>query len=230
MRRIWVGLSFGMEFMDLPSGNDLCKLDVANAVPTDPNHMYCTALNGADFPARSPAGFVQNQMLVPGQSGQSTGGLQRANARLMLTADYAVTRNLLLGARIGLVLFTYPGQAAAIDGRTSPYGQLHLEGRVTWVFGANPLGSEGVAPFVFAGGGISHFDANTSSNVMLNDGTTGPVDIWKTDGPGFATAGIGIRWAPLERIAIMAAARGNLAFGNGTVVTFGPEISAAYGF
>jgi hypothetical protein len=229
-RHWWIGAAFGIEFTFLPSGNDLCHLDQATAVPTDPNHMYCTALNGADFPSRDMAGYQLNGMIVPGEAGQSGGGLQRANARIMLSADYAVTRNLLLGARVGYVLFAYDGQAAVADGRTSPYGRLHAEARATWVFGENPLGSPGLAPMVFAGGGISHFDANTSSSVTLNNGMTGGVNIWKVDGPWFGMAGGGIRWAPIAQVGVTLAARANLAFGNGPMWTFGPELGVAYGF
>ncbi len=234
--RLWLGAAFGMDFMLLPSGNDVCRLNPAlmgpdAAMPTDPNAMYCTSRDGTDFPPRSyPTGYNINGELVPGQAGGSNGGLQHADARLMFSADYAVTRNLLLGARVGLLFFTYPGQAAVYDGRASPYGRLHLEGRATWVFGENPLGTEGVAPLVFAGGGISEFDASTSSTVALTDGTTRGVDIWKTDGPGFVTAGGGVWWTLVQRFALTLAARMNLAFGNGAVWTFGPEVGLAYGF
>jgi hypothetical protein len=216
--------------MLLPSGSDLCHLDQASAEPVDANHMYCTTLDGADFPPRNNTGQTQNTILVPGEAGQSTGGLQRANARLMLSADYAVTRNLLLGARVGYVLFAYDGQAAAADARTSRYGRLHLEARGTWVFGENPFGSPSVAPLVFAGAGISHFDANTSSSVTLTTGASAAVNIWKTDGPWFGTAGAGVRWAPIAELGLTLAARANLAFGNGAVWTFGPEVGVAYGF
>lgn len=238
-RRFWLGASFGIEFMELPTGTDLCHVDAVTADPDDPNHMYCTALNGADFPPRTQTGMVLNNPgpntgYVPGEWGQSNGGLQRANARILVTADYAVTKNLLLGARGGMVFFTYPGQAAVVNGRTSPYGMLHLEARATWVFGENPFGSDGFAPLVFFGGGISQFDASTTSSVtVMQAGTapvTGGVDIWKTAGPGFVTAGGGVRWAPIAEFGVTLAARANLAWGNGTVVTFGPEVGVAYGF
>jgi hypothetical protein len=228
-RRLWIGAAFGMEFMLLPSGNDICHLDQVTAVPTDPNHMYCTA-NGADFPSRDLNGMNLNQMFAAGGAGESNGGLASANARIMLSGDYALTKNLLIGARVGVVLFTYPGQAAVIEHRTSPYGMLHLEARGTWVFGENPLGSAGLAPMAFVGGGISQFDANTPASVALTNGSTGNVLIWKTDGPGFATAGGGVRWAPIPQLGVNVAARVNLAFGNGEVWTFGPEVGVAYGF
>jgi hypothetical protein len=234
IRRFWLGAAFGIEFMVMPSGTDLCHVDAVTADPDDPNHMYCTALNGTDFPPRTPAGMVQNNNgYVQGEWGQSNGGLQRANARIMLTADYAITNNLLLGARGGIVLFTYPGEAAIVNGRTSSYGMLHLEARATWVFGENPFGTDGFAPLIFAGGGISQFDASTASSVtVMSGGTplTGGVNIWKTDGPGFVTAGGGVRWAPVAEVGVTLAARGNVAFGNGPVVTFGPEVAVAYGF
>jgi hypothetical protein len=238
-RRIWVGAAFGLEFMLMPPGNDVCHLDTVTAEPDDTNHLYCTTPNGADFPTRDPIGYVQNGQLVPGQAGQSSGSIQPL-ARLMATFDFAVTRNLLLGARAGAVVLTpiYPGQAAIIDGRASSFGRLHLEARATWVFGDNPLGDKGFAPLAFVGGGISRFDAHVSSTATINTAPagmppvtyTGGVNIWKTDGPGFVTGGVGVRWAPIEPLAFTLAARANMAFGNGEFLTFGPELAAAYGF
>jgi hypothetical protein len=235
-RKIWIGLAFGMDFALMPSGTDLCHINPAlypapNAgQPTDPNHLYCTASDGADFPSRDSNGVAQNNTEVPGQAGNSAGGLQPGNARLLVSFDYVLSKNLLLGARAGVVFFTYPGQAAVADGRASPFDRLHLELRGTWLFGDNPLAVNVIAPLAFFGGGISNFSVSTSSTVTLNNGLTGPVNIWKTDGPGFVTAGGGVRWAPIEQVALTAAVRANLAFGNDIMWAFGPEIGAAYGF
>jgi hypothetical protein len=234
-KRIWIGATFGLEVMVMPSGTDLCIINPSvsgpgSAQPGDPNHLYCTADNGADFPPRTPAGYTQNMEIIPGQGGTSNGGVALANTRLLVSADYAITDNILIGARAGIVFNTYPGQAAVNDGRTSSLGPLHLEVRGTYLFGDEPLAKLGIAPMAFGGAGISQFDASVGSTVSLTTGETGAVNIWKTNGPGFVTAGGGIRWALTDRIAATAALRVNLAFGNDFSWTFGPEIGAAYGF
>jgi hypothetical protein len=102
------------------------------------------------------------------------------------------------------------------------------------------------------GAGAAQFDGHVSSGVAYCTATqipnqpptksfpagkcqaafaTGQVNIWETSGPGFGMLGGGVRWAATENIALIGAARLNLSFGaNGLVPTFGPEITAQYGF
>lgn len=260
-KRIWVGLGAEFEFYSLPSGSDLCYEDPNSALPVNKNNMYCTTQSGGDFPFRtSPA---QNNSLCtaaqqaagvcPGDAaGNSNGGITPANLRIMASFDYAVTKNLLAGARLGVSLFVYPGQAASTDGRAFGLERLYLEGRGTWVFGDNPLADSGIHPLAMLGIGAAEFDAHTSSFVAVcpeaatnppagqcsrpsaanyQAPVTGHVNVWQTNGPFFVTLGGGVRWNVADSIALTAALRVNGSFGvNGLVPTFGPEIGAAYGF
>jgi len=148
-----------------------------------------------------------------------------------------------VGVRLGVTLFPYPGSAAVSDGRafgTRFYGEL----RGTWVFGENALGTQGFKPLVMVGAGAAQFDGHVSSGVAYCTAqplptkgpcgaafATGQVNIWETSGPGFGMLGGGLRWAATDNIALVGAARLNLSFGaNGLVPTFGPEITAQYGF
>jgi hypothetical protein len=167
----------------------------------------------------------------------------------MLAADYGVTKNILIGARVGIIFFTYPGgspnlgangsvNAAIRDGRTSSFGRFHGELRGTYLFGKDPLARSGIAPMVFAGGGISEFDAHGVDNVALYQPPpstappqVGKVNIWRTDGPGFLLLGGGARWQFGESVAATLGIRLNIAFGgSGVIPTFGPELGLQYGF
>jgi hypothetical protein len=248
----WVGVGAELEFISVPSGNDVCALDPTSALPVNSNNLYCTTQAGTDFPSRASTG--QNAALCTAAAaaaglcpadagGHSSGGIVPGDMRLMAALDYAFTANLLVGARLGVTLFPYPGSAAVSDGRafgTRFYGEL----RGTWVFGENALGTQGVKPLVMVGAGAAQFDGHVSSGVAYCTAqplpakgpcgaafATGQVNIWETSGPGFGMLGGGVRWAATDNIALIGAARVNLSFGaNGLVPTFGPEITAQYGF
>ncbi len=248
-RRIWIGVAGALDFMHMPAGQNVCHLNPpgsANvAQPSNPLDYYCTNQDGSDFPSRMDGG-AQDLALHPGTAGNVSDSIVVGNVRLMLSFDYAVTKNILLGARLGVVLFTYPGGSPAVDaqnssnaavndGRASSLGRLHLELRGTYLFGKDPL-AKGFAPMVFLGGGVSEFDAHTSDNVALypaNGGMPliGKVNIWRTDGPGFLLAGAGVRWGLSDRLGAMLGLRLNLAIGgNGAIPTVGPELGLQYGF
>jgi hypothetical protein len=254
-KRFWIGLGAEYEFYSLPSGSDLCYEDPNTALPANKNNMYCTNQDGTDFPYRKTslqnASICTQQLaamgVCPGDlGGNSSGGIKPANLRVFASFDYAVLPNLLAGARVGASLFVYPGQSAINDGRAFSLERLYLEARGTWIFGDNPLGDTSVHPLVLLGFGAAEFDAHTSSPAALCPGAVaspvapctggkgavlGTVNVWQTSGPFFFTVGAGARMAVTDSIALMAALRLNGSFGaNGLVPTFGPEVSAQYGF
>jgi hypothetical protein len=225
--RLWVGASFALDVLSMPSGTDVCALS-SSGVPTNSSNIYCTNPDGSDFPSR--ASPKQNQALVPGDSGRSSGGLVAGDLRFMLSVDYAILPNLLVGGRIGYVANSYTGSVAAKDGRAAGF-KIHGEARATYLFGDAPLGRVGFLPMVFAGAGAAEFDGHSPTLVAMN-GIAGleSVDVWKTDGPLFFMAGGGARYQLSPRVAATGALRVNLALGNGPLVTFGPEVGVAYGF
>jgi hypothetical protein len=178
--RWWVGVSAHIDFMQVPSGTDLCRLHPVGmpgapvATPANDKHFYCTDPSGADFPTRALKD--QNNQLTPLNAGQSNGGIVPGNFRIFATVDYAATGNLLLGVRLGLVLGTYQGTpkssangygpAAVHDGYA--WGQpIYGEARLTGLIGKDPLRKGGWAPMLFVGGGVSDFDAHTSGDATL---------------------------------------------------------------
>jgi hypothetical protein len=244
-RRIWIGAAVALDFVHLSAGSDVCHLNRDTALPGNSPFYYCTAQNGLDFPTRNDGGNTNNNLLHPGSSGDVNDTIVPGDLRIMLAVDYAVTSNLLLGARIGFDLFSYPGgsptvpngdsiNAAVRDARASGLGRLHLEARGTWVFKNEPFATTGIAPIAFLGGGVSQFDGHTSGTATVFYPTgpvSGKVNIWKTGGPGFFLLGGGLRWALTERVAATLALRANLAVGgSGLLPTVGPEFGAQLGF
>jgi hypothetical protein len=229
--RIWVGASLSIDFLAVPSGNDLCRLNPTTALPANSGNFYCTYPSGNDFPARTPQGAIDNGNLVPGQAGHTDGGLGVGDVRVMLAADYAVLPNVLVGIRFGWVFNAYTGKAAVTDGRAfSP--PLHVEARATYIYGRQPLHNPGFAPMGFAGLGISEFDWHTTSIVAFkNVALQEPVTVWYTDAPFFVVVGAGMRYQFSPRAAFTGAVRLNLAIGgNGVLPTLGPEVGVSYGF
>ncbi len=236
--RLWLGGAATIDLMTLPSGDNLCHLDPRTAAPGNTANVYCVTGDGADFPLRNDGG-AQNAALIPGRAGHSGGDVVSGGARLMLALDVAVNANWLTGVRVGAVFGEYPAQAAVREG-FAPGVSYHLEGRVSWVMGDHPLQRGGIAPVFFVGGGVSEFDEHASSAVTVKAyrdprGTSHPaqtqaVDLWVTNGPAFAVVGVGLRYAPVRRVAITAALRGAESFGkNGLIPTVGPELTVQYG-
>ncbi len=226
--RWWVGASFSADWTLMPRALDVCRLG-SDAKPMSSSGYTCTA-GGSDYPTRTSDD--QNSRLVDGKSGGIAGtGLGFGSMRVMVSGDYAVTGNLLLGARLGYVFNRHESKAAF----SFP---VHLEARVTWLFGKAPLFSSGFAPYIFISGGASEFvgkvpggnihsterDPNGGGSILR------PIDIWAVGGPGFVSAGGGVRWAPTARIACTLGPKVTLPFGYGSWLVLSPEIGLQYGF
>ena len=152
--------------------------------------------------------------------------------RVMLSVDYALNANMLVGARLGITVFKYPGEAAYSDGRawSLASSRLYLDARFTYLFGENAL-TKVVAPIIFGGLGAASFDSHTDSGVTLSNAQSGTVSLWQTNGPFFFLLGGGIRASLSENLGATLAVRMNGSFGaNGFIPTFGPEVGLAYGF
>ena len=227
---MWIGAAATVDFQSLPQGVDLCRLDPNTALPANSANIYCTNRDGSDFPYRTlPSGPTQINLLQPGSAGQSNGGVHRGDVRLALSFDYALTANVLLGARVGVTLFKYQGQAAYTDGRAWSFAssRLYADARATFLLGDRAI-TKTVAPMGFAGLGAASFDTSTSAGVALSNGTStgqsGTVNLWQTNGPFFLLLGLGIHVAMGDRVSGTLAVRGNGSFGaNGFIPTVGPR-------
>jgi hypothetical protein len=267
-KKIWVGVAGSLDLSFLSSSQNVCELYLpasiggvtvpsqmtapsapptslgSSGTPTNTKGYQCTQ-NGADFPSRvnpaEAANIVHNNVDSVG------GGMVPGNIRLLASFDYAFTTNMMIGARVGYVLRTYPGTEAA------HFPPIHAEARYSYVFGDDPIGKAGFHPFVFTGGGVSEFDASVSVAVFEtprtstakgwpgvitnpNCTTTGSfcgdtVSAWQTNGPVFLEVGGGARWEVTPGVAALLDLKLVGAIGsNGFAVIPTPEAGLQFGF
>ena len=171
-------------------------------------------------------------------TGSVSGGVAVGTAHWLITADYAGTGNFLFGVRAGYISGTYPGPDI-----TGP--PIHLETRVTYVFGRDPLWTAGVAPYVMLAGGIAETAGNvgvvvagpeSSWNggvVQLGTGS-GPVSAkaWEVDAGFFASVGAGVRLPVTPNTQVLLGARFNATLDpfRPAVLSVSPDLAWAYGF
>jgi hypothetical protein len=238
--RWWVGGFFSFDMVLVPGGDDVCALgkkaaagqppNEREALPlNDPPGYYCTNKNdGSDFPNRQTVD--ENNSIQLGRSDKVSGGLAAGNIRAGLSIDYALTANLLLGARLGVFFVnTYTGKAGSDDGKTLPF-PFHAELRATYLLGKDALAKPGLAPMVFGGLGVSEWDAKVPVTVVFTNGQSREVDAWKMAGPFFIGLGGGLRYAFSPKAALLGGVHVNFAIGSGFVPLLGPELGMQFGF
>lgn len=252
-RRFWLGLDVSLDVDLLPFASNACVLNAA-AQPTNGAGYYCTNSAGSNYPARpidpgvkgSPL-VLQNAALVQNRDDTVHGGISPGNLRIMVSFDYALNDNLMVGVRAGYGLLSYPGTAAGNDGKGFP--PIHLEARATYVFGKSAIARAGIAPMAFVGGGAAEFSSKVGVPVLECDGSTGApaaavgsecplgamataksVNAWKIAGPAFVAAGGGIRYAFSPRVVGLLDMKLTTTFGNGFLFVVTPELGFQMGF
>ena len=154
-----------------------------------------------------------------------------ANFRVWLSGDFALSSNVMIGARLGLVFRTFPGKEPPNDGKTL-LAPFHVEARFTYLIGKSALDKK-LAPYVFGAFGASEWDAAVEVPVT-ETGTPGSktVQAWAIGGPAFVALGGGIRYATSPRVAILfSPVKANVAFGNGSILpSLQPEAGLQAGF
>lgn len=249
LHRWWLGVSFQADIYFMPQADQICKLAERNA--GTPNEQVNPTLpqNKAGYNCvdpRSNANFPGTQrlpvggMMPPGNfvndefnAHSVTGGPILGNLRIMASLDYALNANMMLGARLGYVLFTDP--ATGSPGAAFP--PIHLEARFTYLFGRDALTSSTVAPLVFAGLGLGEFDAYIPVTVdplpPPNGPGGGPVaeNAWLTAGPFFFALGAGVRVRFSDRVAGTAALKFEEPVGGtaGSLPGIAPEVGLQFG-
>jgi hypothetical protein len=218
--RFWIGIAGSVDFMTLPSKNEVCI--------APQSQYFCTTPGGDDYPS---SGSGANQ-LVAGRAGAAQGQISPGTAHVLIVADYAATPNVLIGARLGWVANSYPGSSAKTIG-----APLHVELRGTYVFGDEPLTKTGLAAYTFFGAGVARWDSSQTVNVgeKSPDGRVVPgdraVQAWLVAGPAFASIGGGARYQFSQRVAahagiVLTAA----AFPSTFDFVAAPEMQLQYGF
>jgi hypothetical protein len=233
--RFWIGIEGTLDYTFVPSVEDACKL-TDQAVPKNDQNYYCVDSGGNDYPTRDPkTGKAANDAIVTSAnrgSDKVAGGGALGNIRLLIAADYALTGNMLLGARLGIVLNTYPGEAAGQDGKRFS-APIHVEGRFTYVLGKDPIFKKGLAPYFFGAAGVA--PRETKIGVQTIEAVNGTpvkhsVDAWNIAGPGFVALGGGLRYAVKPNFALALGLRMDLSFMNAFAPSLGPELMGQVGF
>jgi hypothetical protein len=234
--RVWIGVAGALDYTFVPSSDDVCKLRKPEATPINDQNYYCVKKDGTDYPSRSPSNAAENDSIVLSKdrgSDKVTGGGALGNIRVMFALDYAMTPNVLVGGRLGLVLNNYPGKEAEVDGKRFAV-PVHLELRASYVFGKDALYKKGLAPYLFGAAGISQFETRIPVQVIeMRPGVAAEkkdVDAWHIAGPAFVAVGGGGRYAVSSRFAVTFGLRGNFAFLNAFAPSIGPELAAQLGF
>jgi hypothetical protein len=205
IKRLWFGASAEMDGMSLPSesNNNVCFLD---------RGYYCTNVDGSELSPTTP-GFLSTD-----------GGFGIKNGRILISGDYAITDNWMVGARAGFVAQRYPGSKA--PHQSFAMGHAHFELRGMYAFGDRAL-AEGVAPYAMLAIGAAQFDAKED----LQNPNQPTRQAWKVYGPLFTSFGFGVRWAISSEVGVMATpAKLTFVFPYETTIAWSPELGVQFGF
>jgi hypothetical protein len=231
--RVWVGVSLQLDLFLLPGAQDVCKLNATGTGPlpdNGPGYACVDPSNGANFPGRNAAGGKINGMIAPSAgpptSDEVSGGFRPGNLRILASLDYAFTQNLMLGLRAGYELFTDPGSSPG-----AAFAPVHIEARLTYLIGHNALTKIGVSPMLFLGAGVGEFDAFVPVTVLSTMKQELPENAWLTSGPGFISAGAGVRILLSPKVAATGAFKfeGGLGGAAGFLPGFAPELGMQFG-
>jgi len=205
-KRFWFGAAAELDALSLPSepNYNVCFMDKG---------YYCTNTDGTDFNPFLSGGWYPVQ-----------GGFDVKTGRFVVSADYALTDNWMVGARIGFIAQRYPGSRAPNQEFT--FGRVHTEVRALYAFGEHAL-AEGVAPYALFAAGVGQFDAKEN----LRDPMQPVRQAWKVYGPLFTSFGFGLRWAVSPDVAVFTTpAKITLAFPYETTIALSPELGMQLGF
>jgi hypothetical protein len=237
-RRIWLGGAASLDFVAMPAATDVCARNTAGTAPAGtapltPGNPYACVAPSSNAPFPGSDAITNSQIATNGDLVQS--GLGVGNVRLLVAVDYALTPNVLLGARIGYVLRTVPNAAVS-----APFPPFHAEARATYLFGDGAI-LQTFAPMALVAVGLGEFDAYVSVPVFLNAYNMGAMmrpaqalteNAWLTAGPAFIAAGGGVRVLLSDHVAGTAALKLEAAFGGSanTLVGAAPELAVQVGF
>ena len=227
--KIWIGLGVSLDLVSLPQATNVCKLNTGGRPPPAnlAGYQCVDPTTSANFPGGNAAVNNQFDNGSAAATDSLSGGFVPGNPRIFASFDYALGMNVLVGARVGYVLFTDPASSPG-----PAFAPVHLEARFTYLFGQNALTS-GFSPIVFAAVGAGEFDANIGVTATLTQSTGGglppgprPENAWLTAGPFFGALGVGGRVMLGSNLAATLAIKGEGAFGGSAGSLFGvaPEL------
>jgi hypothetical protein len=174
--RNWLSVAFQTDALFLPSASNACS-------------------GGTGYTCFGGNGSYYADVPLAGADDQVNGGVAIATSRVLLGYDRALGENLTLGARIGYAMGGGPPRPAA-----SVFLPIHVEARMTYWFGENPLARSGFRFFVLAAGGMAEVDASVPVDVYASAQAYESQQLqdyraWKKTGLAFAALGCGGMYA-----------------------------------
>jgi hypothetical protein len=124
-----------------------------------------------------------------------TGGAKLATLRILAGYDRMFGGNIAVGARLG---YAFGGGPKAPKGNS--FFPFHLEARVTYHFGTEPLRQKGLRPYVHLSAGVAEVDGKVAVPVYVDAVAYAKDDrlkltAWKKTGTAFAALGGGVMYA-----------------------------------
>lgn len=230
--KYWIGVGASVNLSFVPSQSQVCTLNSKDNLRPLAENFYCTESNGNDFPSR--ANNNENATIDANQKGNSVqGGAALAGIPVYLSFDYAISKSLLAGVRLGYVFGSYSGTAAGEDSKRFALAPLHAELRGTYILGKDGIMHKGVAPYLMAGLGATTADAGVSVSVKTNT-ASGAVNRSATayflGGPLLVGVGGGGRFALGPKAGLLVGVKAQAALGNGFLPMITPDLGLQMGF
>jgi hypothetical protein len=214
-KKNWVSLAFQEDLLLLPGATDACRGGAG--------YTCFDAGTGAYYAGIPEKGFDDSVV----------SGLVPATMEILAGYDRALTRNIVLGGRLGYVLGggpQRPGGAAFVP--------VHAEARATYWFGKNPLSRKGFRFYALLATGIGEVDGKFTIDVLPTASPTGigaaPTKAtnevaWTKTGTGFAALGPAIMYAITPVMGVFLELKVMEMFPT-TGTGFGLQLGYAYGF
>ncbi|MBN2195135.1 MAG: hypothetical protein JW751_20120 [Polyangiaceae bacterium] len=256
--RLWLGVHGALDIA-IVGGKNVCNdFDHWDCFYTDdPNYRPSVALGSqkdADYPYYTFDALTEQGQLDPNSQwgGRVTAGAALATVRALISADYALTRQMLVGGRLG---YAFNGGPTG----STKFFPLHMEGRFT--YSLKPVDKKGFRPYLHLGAGLGQVDgkvkvtvADCSLKDAANDGYPSwenmppevqqcmmgneqyinmvtpdfPLDAYKRMGMMFVAPGGGVVYAFTPRMGIQANLDLKILFPT-TGFAFSPSLGFVYG-
>jgi hypothetical protein len=208
-KRNWLSLAFSPDLTVLSNVSDACS-----AAAQQDETMSCFFKGDVQYTGTP----------VQGNGNTMKGGVGLGSMRVLAGYDRLIGTSVTLGTRLG---FAFNGAPKGNGGKT--FIPVHAEARGAYWLGSDPFARAGVRPYVVANAGLADTTAKLSTEVLEDNGSGGfskfKLEVYKTAGPYFAGAGIGVQYAVSPEAAMVIEVAGRALFPD-----FAPVIAPSLGF
>lgn len=175
-KRNWLSVAFQADALLMPSASNACA-------------------GGTGYTCFGSDGSYDADLPLSGADDQVNGGLTLATSRVLFGYDRALGENVTVGARLGYALGGGPQRPTA-----SSFLPVHVEARVAYFLGNDPLARAGFRFFVLGAGGMAQVDASVPVDVYASlqayqNQQSQDYRAWKKTGLAFAALGGGTMFA-----------------------------------